>query len=78
MVSNIVEAWRRRRYPKTFVYKLNDSETEADETILWLDIALDCDYITKENHKKLYDKYDHIISMLVNMINNKDKWKIKP
>lgn len=76
VVSNIVESWRRRRYPKTFVYKLNDSETEADETILWLDISLDCEYISKEKYKKLYDDYDHIISMLVNMINNKEKWKI--
>ncbi|MGC9331224.1 MAG: four helix bundle protein, partial [Bacteroidales bacterium] len=68
VVSNIVEAWRRRRYLKTFVYKLNDSETEADETILWLDFSLDCHYISKEKHDKLTEKYDHILSMLVNMI----------
>ncbi|MFO7789852.1 MAG: four helix bundle protein [Bacteroidales bacterium] len=77
VVSNIVEAWRRRRYPNTFVYKLNDSETEADETILWLDLSLDCKYISKERYDKLSDKYDHILSMLVNMINNKEKWRIK-
>ncbi len=76
VVSNIVEAWRRRRYPNTFVYKLNDSETEADETILWLDFALDCEYIVSKDYDKLKDSYDHILSMLVNMINNKDKWKI--
>ena len=76
VVANIVESWRRRRYPKTFVFKLNDSETEADETILWLDISLDCEYITEEKHKKLKDDYDHIISMLVNMINNKQKWQL--
>ena len=46
--ANIIEAWRRRRYPKNFVSKLNDSETEADETIYWLDVAHDCKYITKE------------------------------
>lgn len=76
VVSNIIEAWRRRRYPNTFVYKLNDSETEADETILWLDFALDCEYIVRKDYDKLKDNYDHILSMLVNMINNKDKWKI--
>lgn len=77
VVANIVESWRRRRYPKTFVFKLNDSETEADESILWLDIALDCGYISSEKHKKLKDDYDYVISMLVSMINHKDKWELK-
>jgi len=74
VVSNIVEAWRRRRYPKNFVSKLTESETETDETLLWLDMALDCNYISKEEHEKLSDKYDHILSMLVLMIKNRDKW----
>lgn len=74
VVSNIVEAWRRRRYPKNFVSKLTESETEADETLLWLDMSLDCNYISKEEHAKLSDTYDHILSMLVLMIKNKDKW----
>lgn len=76
VAANIVEAWRRRRYPNNFVYKLNDSETEADETMFWLDISLDCGYIDEETHAKLNDDYNHIISMLVNMINNPDKWKL--
>jgi len=74
VVSNIVEAWRRRRYPKNFVSKLTESETEADETLLWLDMALDCNYISIEEHARLSDKYDHILSMLVLMIKDKDKW----
>jgi four helix bundle protein len=74
--ANIVEAWRRRRYPKNFVSKLNDCETEADETLYWLDVSLDCNYIDKVTHDKLYDEYDHILSMLVKMINNPEKWAI--
>ncbi len=73
--ANIVEAWRRRRYPKNFVSKLNDSETEADETIYWLDVAFDCKYIDRETAERLKDQYDHIISMLVKMINSPEKWK---
>ena len=76
VAANIVEAWRRRRYPKNFVFKLNDSETEADETLFWLDISLDSGYIDKATHEKLSDDYNHIISMLVNMINKPDKWKL--
>jgi four helix bundle protein len=34
--ANIAEAWRRRRYEGSFVYRLNDSEAEAAETQVWL------------------------------------------
>ncbi|MDA3907318.1 MAG: four helix bundle protein [Bacteroidales bacterium] len=76
VTANIIEAWRRRRYPKNFVYKLNDSETEADETKYWLDVSFDCKYIDKETHDRLYDQYDHILAMLVKMITNPEKWKL--
>lgn len=78
VVSNITEAWRRRKYPKNFVSKLTDSEAEADETKLWLDFAFDCKYISEEQHSVLYDKYDYILSMLVKMMQGKDKWCISP
>ncbi|MDA3906232.1 MAG: four helix bundle protein [Bacteroidales bacterium] len=71
--ANVIEAWRRRRYPKNFVSKLNDSETEADETKYWLDVSFDCKYIDKETHDRLYDQYDHILAMLVKMIKNPEK-----
>ena len=72
--GNIAEAFRKRRYPKSFVAKLSDSEGEAAETQVWLDYALACKYIDKVIYEILNDKYDHIISMLVNMGNNPDKW----
>jgi len=45
--GNIAEAWRKRRYDKAFVSKLNDSEGEAAETQVWLEYALSCEYISK-------------------------------
>jgi len=72
----LLEAWRRRRYPKNFVAKLNDAETEADETILWLDISKDSNYISEEVHTMMRDKYEHILAMLINMIRNPEKWKV--
>ncbi len=72
--GNLAEAFRKRRYPKYFVAKLTDSEGEAAETQVWLDYALACNYIEKESHFKLFDKYDHIIAMIVNMSNNPDNW----
>lgn len=37
--SNIAEAWRKRRYPASFVSKLSDSDSESAETGVWLDLA---------------------------------------
>jgi len=73
--ANTAEAYRRRRYPKAFVAKLSDSETEACETQVWLDFALACKYISEEQHAELYKKYDSVIGMLVKMITNPNDWK---
>ncbi|MCK4464590.1 MAG: four helix bundle protein [Bacteroidales bacterium] len=72
--GNIAEAWRKRRYPKSFISKLSDAEGEAAETQVWLDYAVACKYINSEEHAKLFDKYDHIISMIVNMIIKPEDW----
>jgi len=53
---------------------LNESEAEGAETQNWLDFALDCEYISKETHKKLDLEYDNIIGMLVNMQRHPEKW----
>jgi four helix bundle protein len=76
--TNIGESWRRRRYKAAFIAKLNDSETEATETQIWLEIALLSGYINKETYEKLFADYEQIISQLVIMINQPEKWIIKP
>ncbi len=72
--GNIAEAWRHRRYPKSFIAKLSFSEGEAAETQVWLDYAFACEYIEKRVHQELSTKYDHIIGKLVNMINKPENW----
>jgi len=72
--ANLGEAFRKRRYPKSFISKLSDSEAEAAETQVWLDFALEFKYIDTEKHAFLFDKYDHILSQLVIMINSPEKW----
>ena len=72
--GNLAEAFRKRRYPKAFVAKLSDSEGEAAETQVWLDYAFACKYIDLQLHDDLNDKYDHIIAMIVKMINNPENW----
>jgi len=73
--GNIAEAFRKRKYPKSFISKLSDSEGEAAETQVWLDYALACEYIILNDHTTLFDKYDHIISMLINMSSHPENWK---
>jgi four helix bundle protein len=74
--ANIGEAWRKRRYPAHFVSKLSDSEGEAEETRVWAEIALRCNYLSQLEADDLDDRYDKILGQLVNMISNPDKWTI--
>lgn len=74
--GNLAEAWRKRRYEKAFVAKLSDVEAEAAETQVWLDYAFECKYLTKEDHERIIDNYEHIIAMVVKMIINSNKWTI--
>lgn len=76
VTSNIAKAFRKRRYEKAFVAKLSDSEGEAAETQTWLDFARDCGYINLEICSKYNQDYEHVIAMLVNMINSPAKWSI--
>lgn len=75
--ANIAEAWRKRRYKAAFISKINDSETEACETQVWLELALLCKYLTEEKTNDLLEKYDHLLSQLVIMINDADNWLIE-
>jgi four helix bundle protein len=72
--GNIAEAFRKRKYPKSFISKLSDSEGEAAETQVWLDYAKSCKYIGDNQYTNLSEKYDHIIGMLVKMSLNSSNW----
>ena len=74
--ANISEAWRKRKYPKSFIAKLSDYEGEGAETQVWLDYSLACKYIDENTYNRLFDKYDHIISMLVKMMHHSENWTI--
>lgn len=75
--SNIGEAWRKRRYPAHFVSKLSDSEGEAAETQVWLDLAVRCKYISETEAAELDQTYDGILGQLVRMIEHPEQWAIK-
>lgn len=72
--ANITEAWRKRRYPASFIAKLSDAEGEAAETQTWLQFAVECGYMTHAKAEMLTNEYDSILGMLVRMISNPDSW----
>jgi len=74
--ANVAEAWRKRRYKAHFVSKLSDAESEAEETRVWLEFALQCRYINKVDFDELDDIYDKILGQLVRMLSEPGKWSI--
>jgi four helix bundle protein len=72
--GNIGEAWRKRRYPASFVSKLTDADAEAGETLVWLDFAKACGYLGEQEKADLIAAYGHICAQLVTMINQADTW----
>lgn len=75
--ANIAEAFRKRRYEKSFISKLSDSEAESSETQVWLDYSLECGYLSKNNYQRIYQDYDKITGMIVMMIQHPEKWSFK-
>lgn len=75
--SNLAEAWRKRRYEAAFIAKLNDSEGEAAETQVWIQYAVECQYLDREAAVELYTEYDAVLGMLVNMISHAKEWTLK-
>jgi four helix bundle protein len=72
--TNIAEAYRKRRYPKNFTSKISDADGEANETIVWVDFARDCYYISVEVHDSIISKYDEVGRMLGNMADHPEKF----
>jgi four helix bundle protein len=58
--------------------KLNDAETEASETQVHLEICFHHRYIDRKTFEELDDVGDKIIAQIVKMIDQADRWIIKP
>jgi four helix bundle protein len=56
--ANLAEAWRKRRYKAAFISKLSDAESEAAETQVWIEFAMKCGYLERDQSVALYKSYD--------------------
>ncbi len=75
--ASIAEAYRKRRYPRHFISKLTDADGENSETSTWLDFALACDCMSKENHSTLLSQNVEVGKLINYMINNPEKFGVK-
>ncbi|HEY0303564.1 MAG TPA: four helix bundle protein [Longimicrobiales bacterium] len=70
----IGEAWRKRRYPPHWTSKLTDAESEAAETQISLEAALQCGYITRSEFDALFNEYEIVLGQLVLMATKPHQW----
>jgi four helix bundle protein len=77
VATNIVEAFRKRRYPNMFVSKLTDADGEAAETQVWIDFAHNCGYLSQKQHDELIGSYEDVGRMLGGMMASPEKFRIK-
>lgn len=72
--ANIAEAYRKRIYPKYFISKISDADSENSETQVWIDFATACSYLDIEQSIKLKNQSEEIGRLLQYMIKNPGKF----
>lgn len=72
--ANMAEAFRKKQYPAHFLSKVSDCDMENSETAVWLDFALECNYIDASIHNKLIIQNEEIGKLLYHMISNPEKY----
>jgi four helix bundle protein len=72
--SNIAEGYRKRRYPNHFISKMTDADSENSETIVWLDFALACQYITSAENQDLISRFEEVARMINHAIHHPEKF----
>jgi four helix bundle protein len=76
--ANLAEAYRKRDYHKHFLLKITDCLGENSESLVWLDFALNCNYITEIEHEQLIALNEEVGKLLMYMYNNPDKFGVAP
>lgn len=70
--ANITEGWAKRTYESVFKQHLVHSLGSCAETENWLDFAVECGYMSKEEYQPLKKEIDEIGKMLNKLHQN---WK---
>ncbi len=76
VTAAISESYGKRKYPKHFVSKLTDSDSENLETQSWIAFAEACGYISKKEKLELINKSEEVGKLLNFMMNNPEKFGV--
>ena len=66
--AQIAEAWAKRRYERHFLSKLTDADGEQQETQHWIETAVDCGYVGKDESLLLLEQCEEIGRLLGGMM----------
>ena len=72
--ANIREGFAKRKYPDVFIRHLNDALGSLEETLTWLEFALGCGYMKKEEKFNLEQEYKQIGGMLYKLMTTWQKF----
>lgn len=72
--GQIAEAWGKRRYSRHFVSKLTDADAEQLETQHWIEVALDCGYVSPDQCCEVLNGLQEIGRMINAMILKADQF----
>ena len=72
--SNLAEAYRKKKYPAHFLSKVSDADMENSETLVWLDFALSCKYLSPQLHSNLLAKNEEIGRLLGHMVSHPEQY----
>ena len=71
--ANIVEGFAKRKYENIFKSSLNAALGESEETGIWLNFAVDCEYIADEIYARLEKGYQQVGAMAWSLMT---KWLV--
>ncbi|MEP0713441.1 four helix bundle protein [Algoriphagus sp.] len=70
--AQLAESWGKRRYVNHFISKLSDSDAEQYETQHWIEVALDCELVSKGERDLVVNTCEIINPKLNAMMNKAD------
>jgi four helix bundle protein len=72
--ATIGDAWRKRIDQAAFAARLNDTESLACASQVWIEFARKCGYLKNEVCNELDSAYDQILGQLFKMGKESAKW----
>lgn len=67
-IGAIVREAKNAESKKDFIHKLSMSQKEADETIYWIDLLFETDFIGREEYMDLHEKANELMCLLTSSL----------